>query len=76
MPEARVYKIILEPEDTSDRVAYFIDRTGEPPITKENAGDAFDIPLSDNDGYVLKDFEEISEEDIPADERHNAYEVG
>lgn len=76
MPDVRVYKIIMEPEDTDDRVAYMIDRTGEPPVTEENAGDAFDIPLSNNDGYVLKDFEEISEEDIPEDERHNVYDVG
>jgi hypothetical protein len=70
------YRIVLEPEDTDDRVVYFIDRTGEPPITEENAGDAFDIPLSDNDGYVLKSFEEIDEADIPADERSSAYDVG
>lgn len=70
-----VYKIVLEPEDTGDRVVYFIDNSGEPPVTDENAGDAFDIPLSNNDGYVLKSFEEIDEADIPADERHNAYTV-
>jgi hypothetical protein len=76
MPETRVYKIVLEPEDVDDRVVYMIDRTGEPPVTEENAGDAFDIPLSNNDGYVLKGFEEISESDIPASERSAAYEVG
>jgi hypothetical protein len=68
------YKLILEPEDTSDRVVYFVDNTGEPPITPENAGDAFDIPLSANDGYVLKSFEPIDEKDIPDGER--PYEVG
>jgi hypothetical protein len=70
------YKIVMEPEDTSDRVAYMIDNTGEPEVTAETAGDAFDIPLSDNDGYVLKSFEKIDEADIPADERSSAYEVG
>jgi hypothetical protein len=76
MPEPRVYKIVLAPEDVDDRVVYMIDRTGEPPVTEETAGDAFDIPLSNNDGYVLKGFEEISESDIPASERSAAYDVG
>lgn len=76
MPEPRVYKIVLEPESVDDRVVYMIDRTGEPPVTEENAGDAFDIPLSNNDGYVLKGFEEIDEADIPAEAVHDVYDVG
>ncbi|MGW3992405.1 hypothetical protein ACWEF6_02845 [Amycolatopsis sp. NPDC004772] len=70
----RIYKIVMTPEDTDDRVAYMIDRTDEPPITEENAGDAFDIVLSANEGYELNSFEEIAECDIPADA--DAYEVG
>jgi hypothetical protein len=68
------YKIVLEPEDTDDRVVYFIDNSGEPPITEENAGDALDVPLSDNDGYRLKSFELVDEKDIPTGAR--PYEVG
>jgi len=68
------YKVTLEPEDTDDRVVYFIDRTGEPPITDENAGNALDTVMSANDGYRLKSVEPIDEADIPADER--PYEVG
>jgi hypothetical protein len=47
----RVYKIVMTPEDTNDRVAYMIDKTDEPPVTEETAGDAFDVVLCDNDGY-------------------------
>lgn len=70
----RVYKIVMTPEDTNDRVAYMIDRTDEPPVTEETAGDAFDCVLCDNDGYELGSFEEIAESDIPADAR--PYQVG
>ena len=70
----RVYKIVMTPEDTNDRVAYMIDRTDEPPVTEETAGDAFDIVLSRNEGYELDSFEEIAESDIPADAR--PYTVG
>lgn len=74
MPETRVYRVTLEPEDVSDRVVYFIDRTGEPPITDENAGDALDTVMSDHDGYVIKSVEPIDESEIPADAR--PYRVG
>lgn len=68
----RIYKIMMRPEDIDGRVAYMIDRTDEPPITEENAGDAFDCVLSDNDGYVLESFEEVAE--VPTGE--HPYEVG
>jgi hypothetical protein len=70
----RVYKIVMTPEDTDDRVAYMIDKTDEPPVTEETAGNAFDVVLSDNDGYELESFEEIAESDIPADA--HPYTVG
>ena len=70
----RVYKIVMTPEDTDERVAYMIDKTDEPPVTEETAGDAFDIVLCDNDGYELDSFEEISESDIPSDA--HPYTVG
>lgn len=74
MNTTRVYKIVMTPEDTDGRVAYLIDKTGEPPVTKDNAADVFDIILSDNDGYELGSFEEIDYAEVPADAR--PYEVG
>jgi hypothetical protein len=70
----RVYKIVMTPEDTDDRVAYLIDKTGEPPVTEANAADAFDTILCNNDGYELDSFKEIAESDIPADA--HPYQVG
>lgn len=70
----RIYKIVMTPEDTDDRVAYMIDRTDEPPVTEDTAGDAFDVVLSRNDGYELESFEEIAESDLPADA--DTYTVG
>lgn len=70
----RIYKIVLTPEDTDDRVMYMIDRTDEPPVTDDTAGDAFGVILNDNDGYELDSFEEISYGDIPASA--HPYEVG
>jgi hypothetical protein len=64
----------MTPEDTDDRVAYLIDKTGEPPVTEDDAADAFDTILCNNDGYELSSFEEIAESDIPADAR--PYQVG
>lgn len=70
----RVYKIVMTPEDTSDRVVYMIDNTDEPPVTADTSGDAFDAVLSDNDGYELSSFEEISESDLP--DNADPYTVG
>lgn len=70
----RIYKISLTPEDTSDRVVYMIDRTDEPAVTEETAGDAFDVVLCDNDGYELESFEEIAESELPSDA--HPYTVG
>lgn len=67
----RIYKIVMTPEDTATRVAYLIDKTGGPPVTEDDAADAFDTILCDNDGYELASFEEVSE--VPADAR--PYEV-
>lgn len=70
----RVYKIVMTPEDTSERVAYMIDNTDEPPVTDDTAGEAFDAVLSANDGYELDSFSEIAESDIPTDA--DPYTVG
>lgn len=70
----RVYKLVLEPEYTGPETVYVIDRSGEPEVTEDTAGDAFDTILCDYDGMYLDGFELVSKEDIPAYER--PYEIG
>lgn len=73
--EPVVYRLILEPEDVDTRVEYFIDRTGEPIVTDfEDALDAFDIVLSDHNGYELDTFEVVSLDEIP--KNAHPYELG
>jgi hypothetical protein len=58
---ARAYRLILEPEDIETREVYFIepDELDDlPELTRED-GDAFDIVLSDNEGYYLDSVERV-----------------